>query len=91
MKNVSVPKKSPLTNSCLVTVGTLQASDIASGAAEIEINGQPVVGLTDIHLCHFLRGEQGHYWPLSAESRFEIRARVTQSQSSLRFGSFVVW
>ena len=71
--------------------GNLLAEHIAEGKGQIEVNGQPVVGMTRANKCEFLRGSQGHYWPPSPESKFEVRVRTTEPDSFIRLGSIVIW
>jgi hypothetical protein len=71
--------------------GVLLAKDVEEGKGQIEVNGQPVVGLTLANRCHFLRGGQGHYWPVPADSKFEIRVRATEPKSYIRLATVVIW
>jgi hypothetical protein len=77
---------------------TLSAKDINKNMAEIQVNGEPVVrltniliGLTTLKPCWFLRGSQGHYWTPNSDAQFEIRARVIHPNTFLRISSFIVW
>jgi hypothetical protein len=52
------------------------------------------VAVTDLTAwggCEFLRHGEGHRFPLDAEGRFTIRARVLEDSKYFRFSSFIVW
>jgi hypothetical protein len=67
--------------------GNLAAKDISETTTEIQVNGEPVVGFTNVMNCEFLRASQGHYWTPSSDSRFEIRARKIQPNTFLCIGA----
>lgn len=74
--------------------GQLNEEAFAEGKAEIQVNGEPVVGLTSTSgECHFLKGAAGHQWPVPSGSspKFEVSARVTEPDSHIRIGSVVVF
>jgi hypothetical protein len=85
--------------------GVLGHADFAAGKFAVQVNGIAVTNLTSLGECDVLRhgaalsgtdGSAGdHYrFPLNANGRAEIRARITaeaEAGSYVRFSSLIVW
>jgi hypothetical protein len=68
------------------------ATDFEAGHFELEVNGKRVTALSDIgHGGTVLKGEDGLYWKQNEEGAYELRARVTQSNSFFRLSSIVLY
>ena len=64
---------------------------IASGLAEMQVNGEPVTSLTAADDCQFLKHSKGSIWKASQEGQFEVRVRVLEPNSYALLSSIVVW
>jgi hypothetical protein len=75
--------------------GDMNIADFASGNATIEINGVPVTTFTrfaqSFQECVLTGNAEGRFWKPNKDGRFDIRARVLQSEGYIRFTSFIVW
>lgn len=71
--------------------GVLTRDDFATGF-QLQVNGVDVTSLTKMEDCELLKHDGGYNFPLSAEGKLVVQAKVTKSSNSyLRFGSLIVW
>lgn len=73
--------------------GQLNVEAFADGKSEMQVNGEPIVGVTSAGECHFLKNAKGHLWPVpsGASPQFEVSVRVTAPDSNIRIGTVVVF
>jgi len=69
----------------------LREDHFRNQTAAVEVNGVSVTDVTIFDRCFFLRGEDGHYFPLNDKGRLEIRARSNEPDKRIRISSFLVW
>jgi len=69
----------------------LREGHIKNHTATVEVNGITVKGITMFEKCFFLKGNNGHYFPLNDNGRVEIRARSKEPGKYLGVSSFLVW
>jgi hypothetical protein len=72
--------------------GNLVRDDIVDGKAEIRVNGIRVTNLTKFdNDCNFLKNNDGHVWKPNSDGLFQLRVKVNEERSFVRFSSIVVW
>lgn len=72
--------------------GNLLRDQFHEGKVTVEVNGVAVANMTAIDQeCELLKNDNGHMWKPNSKGRFQIRSKVNEEKSFVRFSSFVVW
>jgi hypothetical protein len=59
--------------------------DFSKQNVKIEVNKAPVLDLSPIDSCYFLKGTRGHYWKPNNEGRYTVRVRVDDEEHKYRY------
>ena len=65
---------------------------IEEKTVQMEVNDVPVTSLFQVHkVCYLLQHSEGTFWKANSYGRFNIRVRVAEHESYVRFSSFMIW
>ena len=76
--------------------GEVNGDKVEEGKFEIEVNGSKVISWSTIgddgqNSGYVMKGEHGIYWKPNVDGVYEVKVRVTEPDSFVRFSSFVIY
>jgi hypothetical protein len=71
--------------------GNVASGEVLAGQGEMWVNGEKVVGFTQISGCSILQHAKGFMFKSNGDGQYEVSAKVLQDKSYMRISSVTIW